>query len=144
MTQTTKTEVLQFLKAHPECVLATVSPDGEPEAATVLFAVDDDFTFYFGTSDKYRKYHNLQRNKQAAVVVGVQMKEPKSAQVEGMMEPIEGEAEIAKVKVFFAEANPAMKPFLAWPLKFFCLKPVWLRFLDETKGVAENFQQIIP
>lgn len=64
-------------------------------------------------------------------------------QVEGAMEPIEGEAEIAKIKVFFAERNPAMKPFLAWPLKFFRLKPVWLRFLDETKGGAENFQQII-
>lgn len=144
MTQTTKNEVLQFLKSHPECVLATVSPEGKPEAATVLFAVDDDFTFYFGTSDKYRKYHNLLTNKQAAVVVGVEMKEPKSAQIEGVTEPIEGEAEIAKVKVFFAEANPAMKPFLNWPLKFFRLKPVWLRFLDETKGGAENFQQIIP
>lgn len=83
MTKTTKTEVLQFLKSHPECVLATVSPEGKPEAATVLFAVDDDFTFYFGTSDKYRKYHNLLNNKQAAVVIGVEMQEPKSVQRAG-------------------------------------------------------------
>lgn len=143
MTRATKKEVLEFLRNHPECVLATVSPDGKPEAATVLFAVDDDLTFYFGTSDKYRKYQNLSKNKNVAVVVGVNQKDPRSAQVEGTMDPILEEAEIAKTKEFFAEQNPAMKPFLNWPLKFFKLKPTWLRFLDETKGEAENFQQII-
>ncbi|MDO8585292.1 MAG: pyridoxamine 5'-phosphate oxidase family protein [bacterium] len=140
----TKTEVLKFLRAHPECVLATVSPEGKPEAATVLFAVDDDFVFYFGTFEKYRKYQNLAKNKQAAIVVGATVKEPKSAQIEGVMEPIEHEADITKTKIFFAEQNPAMKPFFASPLKFFKLHPAWLRFLDETKSEAENFQQIIP
>ena len=139
-----KEEVLQFLKGRPECVLATLSPDGKPEAATVLFAVDDEFTFYFGTSEKYRKYQNLLKNRQAAIVVGVMASDPRSAQIEGEMEPITEEADVVKTKEFFTERNPAMKPFLNWPLKFFRLKPTWLRFLDETKGGAENFQQIIP
>lgn len=143
MEKALKEEVLEFLKAHPECVLATSSPDGKPEAATVLFAVDDEATFYFGTSEKYRKYQNLLVNKKVAIVVGVSGKDPKSAQAEGEVEMIEGEAEITKTKEFFAERNPAMKPFLNWPLKFFKVKPLWLRWLDETKGSAENYKQII-
>lgn len=137
-------EVLDFVKAHPECVLATSSLDGKPEAATVLFAVDDDFTFYFGTAEKYRKYSNLLKNKKVAIVVGVNGKDPRSVQADGEIEMIEKESEIAKTKEFFAEQNPAMKPFLSWPLKFFKVKPFWLRWLDETKGSAENYQQIIP
>lgn len=139
-----KKDALEFIKSHPECVLATVSAEGKPEAATLLFAMDDDFTFYFGTDKKYRKYQNILKNKNAAVVVGVSSKEPKSAQIEGEIEILKSAPDITKARKIFEERNPAMKPFLDLPLVFLRLKPKWLRFLDETKGGVDNFEQIIP
>lgn len=137
-----KQEALEFIKSHKECVLATASSEGKPEAATVLFAIEDDFTMYFGTDKKYRKYKNLAENKNVAVVVGVAVEEPMSAQIEGQMEFLDDTAEIEKTKEIFKEKNPAMVPFFKFPLVFMRLKPTWLRFLDETKS-QEPFQ-IIP
>ena len=138
-----KQDALDFIKKHAECVLASVSPDGVPEAATVLFAAEDDFTLYFGTEKKYRKYANLLANNKAAVVVGVNAKEPKTVQVQGEMEFFGGPEDIEYAKKLFTERNPAMVPFFKYDLVFMRLKPTWLRYLDETKGGSENFEQII-
>jgi len=137
-------EVLGFLRTHPECVLATVSASGKPEAATVLFAVDDDFNFYFGTRTDYRKYMNLVGDKWAAVVVGASAKDPRTVQAEGKMAFLARESDIGKAKMLFRMRNPAMIPFFSMPLVYMRLTPLWLRFLDETKGGADNFEQVIP
>ena len=137
-------EVLEFIRSNPECVLATSSPDGQPEAATVLFAVSDDFTFYFGTMKNYRKFGNLLKNKKVAVVVGVRGSNPRTVQAEGEVEILENEDDIDAAKKIFEEKNPAMKSFMSLSLVYLRLKPRWLRYQDETKGGADNFKQIIP
>ncbi len=136
-------DVLKFIREHAECVLATTHENGRPEAATVLFAVDDDFTFYFGTKKEYRKYSNLLKNSAVAAVVGINGKDPRTAQIEGEMELLSDPADIEKAKGVL-RTNPAMVPFLDLPLAYMRLKPSWLRFLDETKGDIDAFQQIIP
>lgn len=138
-----RTEVLKFMRAHPACVLATTASGGQPEAATVLFAVDDDFSLYFGTDRQYRKYANLLANRKAAVVVGTSPEDPREVQIEGEIEILESSGDAEGVKKIFESKNPAMVPFLKLPLVFMRLRPVWMRFLDETKGGINNFQQII-
>ncbi len=135
-------DVLQFIKEHQECVLATVAPSVQPEAAVILFAVDNELNFYFSTKKEYRKYGNLLKNKKAAIVVGLSGKDPRTVQAEGEVEMFESEGDIAMAKEMLKQ-NPAMAPFLDMPLVFMRLKPTWLRFLDETKGGIDNFQQII-
>lgn len=139
-----KEEALEFLKAHAECVLATASRAGTPEAATVLFAADDAFNLFFGTQQSYRKYNNLLENKRAAVVVGTSGKDPRTLQIEGAVRILREPVEIENAKGLFRQRNPAMMPFLGLPLVFLCLTPDWIRFLDETKGGTDNFVQIIP
>ena len=138
-----KEEVLKFIRDHQECVLATIAPSGQPEAATVLFAVDDNFTFYFGTKKEYRKYKNLLENGNVAVVVGTSGKDPRTAQIEGKVEMLNDEHGITAAKEVLKQ-NPAMVPFLSLPLVYLQLKPTWLRYLDETKGEIDNFQQVLP
>lgn len=132
------------MRAHPACVLSTMAPGSQPEAATVLFAVEDDFSLYFGTDRKYRKYNNLLGNPRAAVVVGTAPDDPREVQIEGEIEMLEGSEDAELVKKVFETRNPAMVPFLKLPLVYFRLRPTWVRFLDETKGDINNFQQIIP
>lgn len=137
-----KEEALQFIKSHAECVLATASPEGQPEAAVVLFSVDNDFKFYFGTRKEYRKYGNLLKNNKTAVVVGTSGKDPRTVQIEGVMEILENPEDIEKARQILRQ-NLAMIPFLEMPLVLMRLNPTWARYLDGTKG-PENFQQIIP
>lgn len=51
------------------CTLATASPDGRPEAATVRFVADDALDVYVTTQSNYRKYRNVARNERVALVV---------------------------------------------------------------------------
>lgn len=88
-----KKEVFEFLKKHENCVLATASRDGKPEAATMGFGIDEALNFYFTTGKSTRKYPNLVVNPQAAIVVGVSGAEA-TVQVDGRVELAEGEAAV--------------------------------------------------
>lgn len=68
--QKIKRLAFKFLRDHKTAVVATASRSGEPEAATVFYAVDDDFTFNFITDKSSRKYKNLKENSHVAIVVG--------------------------------------------------------------------------
>lgn len=62
---------LDFLK-HPDNLTAVIATcvDGLPHAATVYYAIKDDFTVYFLTAANTQKHHNLLANQHAALVVG--------------------------------------------------------------------------
>ena len=59
-----KNLAIKFLKDHKSAVVATASRSGEPEAATLFYAIDNDFTFNFITDKESRKYKNLKENPQ--------------------------------------------------------------------------------
>jgi uncharacterized pyridoxamine 5'-phosphate oxidase family protein len=72
MEQTTISQsTLDFLK-HPDNLTAVIATcvDGQPHAATVYYAIKDDFTVYFLTAADTQKYQNLLTNQHAAMVVG--------------------------------------------------------------------------
>lgn len=70
MIEDVKQQALEFLKSHKTAVVATVSKEGEPQASTVFYSIDDDFTFNFITDKSSRKFQNLQNNPRLAIVVG--------------------------------------------------------------------------
>ena len=67
--QTPRERAQQVLADTETCTLATVSPDGRPEAATVRFVADDTLDVYITTESTYRKYHNMTQNPGVALVV---------------------------------------------------------------------------
>ena len=69
-----KQGALKFLKEKQLAVVSTVSAEGKPESATVLYFIDDDFNFYFITRRNTRKFGNLQStNNNVAIVVGTEL-----------------------------------------------------------------------
>ena len=76
-------------------------------------------------------------------VVGVSGKDPRTVQAEGRITLLESAADVEKAKEIL-KTNSAMVPFLELPLVYMRLTPSWLRYLDETKGDIDAFQQIIP
>ncbi len=63
-------ELLSFMRAHPLAVQASVSADGEAQAAVVGIVVTDEFEVFFDTSEETRKVANLRRNPRIAFVIG--------------------------------------------------------------------------
>jgi uncharacterized protein YhbP (UPF0306 family) len=77
----------RLLATTDTCTLATASPDGVPEAATVRFVADDDLTLYLTSGRDYRKYDNLTTNPAVAVVVDG---ESHNLQLEGEVREVRG------------------------------------------------------
>lgn len=65
-----KKETIDFLNSKVTAAVATVSPTGEPQVATMYFYSDDQFNFYFLTARGSHKINNIEVNNKVAIVVG--------------------------------------------------------------------------
>jgi general stress protein 26 len=114
--------------------LATATKTGKPEVATVEFCPTGkkDFSFYFNTFTRYRKYANLKKNKSAAFVVTD--KQPQSwntysLQLEGTATEIKGKDAATARKTVTARYGSS--DFYNHPdTRFFLFKPARGCLLD--------------
>ena len=90
--QTARDLALAVLEEAETCTLATAAPDGTPEAATVRFVADEEYSVYVNTATTYRKYENLTANPQVAVVVDGGRE---NIQLEGTARELDGAEETA-------------------------------------------------
>lgn len=80
---------LHLVEKADHCVIATASPQGDPEAAVVAFARGPDLKLYVYTLEDSRKYQNVRHNPRAAMVL---YEAPEYAQLDGHLEELQGEA----------------------------------------------------
>lgn len=86
--RTARDLALGVLDETETCTLATASPDGVPEAATVRFVADDACNVYVNTATEYRKCENMRANPRVAVVVDG---DEHNLQLEGVARELDGE-----------------------------------------------------
>lgn len=147
-----KRHALEFLKSHNTMVIATASYEGEPQAATVYYVVDDQFNLYFMTSKGSKKCDNLRSNGKIAFVVG-SGPEVVTMQGGGFTESLDEN----ESKVFYdLIERVALKSVNQWPLltlakEGFCtfrIVPTWMVWLNLHKDqypdiASEEFYKII-
>lgn len=75
----------QFLTQQGMCTIATISPENTPEAASVAFFMDHDWTIYIVTHPESRKLKNISSNPKVAIVAGTTLI-PQTVQIEGTAE----------------------------------------------------------
>lgn len=68
MTPRTRKRILDVMKRHNIMTLATVRPDGYPQATTVTYA-NDGLTLYFGCDLQSQKVRNLKRNRKVSLTI---------------------------------------------------------------------------
>ncbi len=78
----TRTELLLFLRKHTLGVIATKSPEGDPQAAVVGIAISDRYELIFDTLADTRKAINLRHSSRIACVIG--WDEEQTVQYEGV------------------------------------------------------------
>ena len=135
-----KDKMIDFLKSQHLCTVSTVTPEAKPEAAYVGFTCNQDLEIVIGTSNKSRKFANLQSNPSVAIVVADLNSE---VQYEGKATNItfaEYDNLVAD-KIF--DGLPNIDKYRNDPNQVFVrIKPTWIRFLDHTNGNAtEEFTE---
>lgn len=124
----TKQKILEFLKTHSDCVLATTNLRGLPEAATVGFSESQDLELVFGTSQNTRKFANIAHEPHVAVVVG--FSGDTTVQYEGiaslLMEP-----ELSQRLKRHFEKIPEVEQYRNSPRQVYLkIKPIWIRYTN--------------
>ncbi|MDH5533772.1 MAG: pyridoxamine 5'-phosphate oxidase family protein [Candidatus Pacebacteria bacterium] len=133
--QITKTQVLKFLRSVSIMVLAATNDD-RPLSTVLLFAVDDDFNFYFATKSETYKAKAITKNPK--VSFSVWQHKQMLVQIDGEAKPLENEEAINKAVEDIAHATENIKDF--WPpilrvrgkgdYVVFKIKPSWIRAMD--------------
>ena len=145
----TKSDILEFLRKNPIMNISVVSGT-KPLASVVLFAVEDDFTFYFASHTSSFKTKALLKDPQISFSVWKHLN--MLVQVDGIAHKA-GEVDVNSILEKLAKSSISIEDF--WPpllrtgsdhYTVFVIKPTWLRILD-LKSVKINeekspFQEI--
>ncbi len=133
-------EVLNFVRKHDIMTIATVSPEGKPEAAVVEFGELDDGTLIIDTLTSSRKYHNLQTNPDVAVVIG--WDDSITVQLEGQARELAGDELQAAQAAYFAKNPRAKKWADREGIAYFAITPTWIRYsdLNQHPWLIEDFR----
>lgn len=127
--------ILRFLQQNKTAVIATTSPKGEPQAATISYVVDEKFGIYFIARKGSRKFTNLSTHPNVGLVIGTDPKVPAMAEIQGVAHPIENPNIF--VTDYFTKAL-ASGDAEWWPLYksrgvdfvFYRVDIQWMRWLD--------------
>jgi len=68
MDEALRSKILEVLQRHHTMTLATIRPDGYPQATTVNY-VHDDLTLYFATDATSQKAGNIKLNNKVSVAI---------------------------------------------------------------------------
>jgi uncharacterized pyridoxamine 5'-phosphate oxidase family protein len=126
----TKSELLAFMRRHPLAVEATLSLEGAPQAAVIGVVVSDELEVFFDTLATSRKYANLKRDPRVALVMGWDLDEGCTLQLEGCADEPLGD-ELQRLQRLYFAAFPDGVERQAWPeIAYVRVRPSWLRFSD--------------
>lgn len=134
MAQRTPEEVQNFLKEQFIMNVATIS-ENKPHSSVLLYAMDDDMTFYFVTHSDTHKAKNLLKNPH--ISLSVWKHGDMLVQADGVVSTIDDQEQ--KLGVIDRLADAASKGDDFWPpvlrlggddYVVFTIKPYWMRALD--------------
>lgn len=136
-----------FLAAHKVLSLASVGPDGEPQAADVYYACPNDLVLYFVSAASSRHAGNIARDPRVAGTVHADSqgwRDIRGVQLEGTCIRLRGR-ERAKGWVCYLNRFPFI---LADPALFAALKkvniyritPRWLRWIDNSIALGHHVE----
>lgn len=138
--------IAELLAAHTTMTLATIGPDGAPQAAAVFYAHDDELNLYFLSEPTARHGRNVATEPRVAATIqadGQDWRQICGLQIEGTVALVEGAQELAHaIRVYSARfdflagllaGTGEGPPALIGPLarsRFYVLRPSWIRLID--------------
>jgi hypothetical protein len=124
--ETARTFFYDFLHNRTQGVIATVGPEGRPEAALMDIAVTPALDLIFETTDQTRKFANLGDRPAISFVVGWGGDE--TLQYDGVVEQLSGRA-LEEALTLYLSVFPQKLSHPEWPGNYyFRARPTWIRY----------------
>jgi len=123
-----RSELITFIRQRGLAVVATRGPQGTPQAALVGVAATDLAEIVFDSSATSRKYANIERDPEVAVVIG--WDDEMTLQCEGPADVLSGD-ELERCRTFYFEQYPDGRERASGPnIAYVRIRPRWLRYSD--------------
>lgn len=138
-------QVRAFLAERNTLTLATLGPDGDPQAADVYYAETDDLALYFVSVPGSRHAANIARDPRVAVTIHADSslwRDIRGLQMEGTCALVTGDQRAGvwaryTNKFPFVLADAALSRALQ-KVSLYRITPRWLRWIDNTAGLGHN------
>jgi nitroimidazol reductase NimA-like FMN-containing flavoprotein (pyridoxamine 5'-phosphate oxidase superfamily) len=143
MTPKMRAKILDLLARHKNMTIATVRPDGYPQATTVGYA-NDGLTIYFGCAEDSQKAKNLALNSKVSIAIDRDYEnwnEIQGLSLAGTAARVTDADEIKKAGALFLDKFPQMAAFSEEELLgtvIFRVTPSVISVLDYTKGFGHS------
>lgn len=135
-----KSKIKDLLNSHQLTVISTIdSGQQKPESAVIAFAEKDDLSLIFGTSNKTRKYKNIQKNKNVSFVIGWSGKTG-SVQYEGIAEELSDDQALEHGELMVLKNKQTRKFIIKEDQRYFLVKPTWIRLVDTSAETGGNYE----
>jgi hypothetical protein len=141
-------EIAAILREGKDLTLATLMPDGAPQATTVSYA-SEGFEVYFGCGAASRKAQNLAADPRVALTVNLPYQDwmqIRGLALSGRAERLTGGDDIAHASVLFLEKFPDVAQYAAGAdgpdgmqdIVFFRVRPEIVSILDYRQGFGHT------
>jgi len=143
MESATHDKILAILGGASEMTLATIRPDGYPQATTVSY-VHDGVTIYFGTSADSQKARNIALNDKVSLTVNLpydRTEEILGLSMGAHAARVTDPAEVARVGELMLRRFPEgadFGPDEGDSIAIFSVKPVVVSVLDYRNGIGHT------
>lgn len=126
-------QLLAYLRSYRLGVLGSLSPERQPQAALLGYAVTDQLEILFDTVRTSRKYRNMMANPQVSFTIGhtaPAQPEERTAQYEGLAEELTG-PQLERLRPVYYSVWTDGPQREQWPnICWFVIHPRWIRYTD--------------
>jgi nitroimidazol reductase NimA-like FMN-containing flavoprotein (pyridoxamine 5'-phosphate oxidase superfamily) len=144
MKQADQEFVLHVLDTAPDLTLATIRPDGYPQATTVSFA-HEDMTLYIGIGRNSQKADNIRRNGKVSLTVNLpyhDWREIRGLSMSGIAELLDDPAQAKQAAACLERRFPAVEewcgPDMGHEVVFLRIRPQMVSVIDYSKGFGHT------
>jgi len=144
MHRTQQEFVLHVLDTAQDLTLATIRPDGYPQATTVSFA-HEDMLLYAGIGSRSQKAENIRRNGKVSLTINLPYKDWReirglsmSAIAELLDEPEEARLAAACLERRFPAVSEWCGPDLGHDVAFVRIRPQMVSVIDYSQGFGHT------
>jgi len=136
--------VQQVLDSATDLTLATIRPDGYPQATTVSFACCD-MLLYVGIGRHSQKADNIRHNPRVSLTINLPYRDWRdirglsmSAHAEILDDPLEAERARACLERRFPDVSEWVGPDMAAEVVFLRIRPLLVSAIDYSKGFGHT------
>ena len=144
MDEALRSKILEVLRRHHAMTLATIRPDGYPQATTVNY-IHDEFTLYFATDATSQKAGNIKLNNKVSVAIASEEQnfyKLRGLSMSGVATRVDEKHRADELSLRLFRALPQSKRYVPEDpkqLAVYEIRPVAIVLVDYTSGFGKTY-----